>query len=74
MKTATVNELLKHFPKFSKRLEKGETIQITNRGKPFARLVPEKAATKTFVGATPVAYSLPDDLDDPVPVVWDAMK
>lgn len=74
MTTATVNELLKHFPKFSKQLEKGETIQITNRGKPFAKLVPEKSALKSFVGATPVAYALPDDLDDPVPVVWDATK
>jgi antitoxin (DNA-binding transcriptional repressor) of toxin-antitoxin stability system len=41
MKTATVSDLRNDFPRLSKWLEKGETIQLLKRGKPFARVVPE---------------------------------
>lgn len=74
MTTATIRDLRNHFSKLSKRLAKGETIQITNRGKVFARLVPERASAATFVGATPVKHQLPDDLDEPVGVSWKAVK
>jgi antitoxin (DNA-binding transcriptional repressor) of toxin-antitoxin stability system len=74
MKTATVRELRNEFSRLSKWLEKGETVQIVKRGKPFARVVPELKKAKTFLGACPGAVPLPPDIDDPVGVEWEAMK
>ena len=71
MKTATVRDLRNAFAKLSKWLDAGETVQIIKRGKPYARVMPEPKA-KTFVGACPSPYPLPDDLDDPPPVTWEA--
>ena len=71
MKTATIRDLRNEFARVSKWLEKGETVQIVKRGKPFARVIPEPRS-KSFLGATPSNVPLPDDLDDPVPVVWEA--
>jgi antitoxin (DNA-binding transcriptional repressor) of toxin-antitoxin stability system len=73
MKTATVRDLRNEFGRLSKWLEKGETVQIVKRGKPFARVVPEPMA-KTFVGACRSSVPLPDDLDDPVNVEWEAQR
>lgn len=74
MTTATVRDLRNHFSKLAKKLARGEVVQIISRGKPIARLVPERGAAKTFVGVTPVDYDLPEDLEAPVPVEWDAAK
>jgi antitoxin (DNA-binding transcriptional repressor) of toxin-antitoxin stability system len=73
MKTATVRDLRNEFGRLSKWLERGETVQIVKRGKPFARVVPEPTA-KTFVGACRSSVPLPDDLDDPVNVEWEAQR
>jgi antitoxin (DNA-binding transcriptional repressor) of toxin-antitoxin stability system len=73
MKTATVRDLRNEFGRLSKWLEKGETVQIVKRGRPFARVVPEPTA-RTFVGACRSSVSLPDDLDDPVNVEWEARR
>lgn len=71
MKTATVRDLRNEFRRISKWLEKGESVQVLKRGKPFARVVPEPTA-KTFVGACPSSVPLPRDLDEPVGVEWEA--
>jgi antitoxin (DNA-binding transcriptional repressor) of toxin-antitoxin stability system len=71
MKTATVRDLRNEFSRLSRWLEKGETVQIVRRGKPFARVVPEPAAG-TFVGACRSSVPLPDDLDEPANVEWEA--
>ena len=71
MKTATVRDLRNQFRRISKWLEKGETVQVLKRGKAFARVVPEPTA-KTFLGACRSAVPLPEDLDEPVNVSWDA--
>ena len=73
MKTATIRELRNEFARVSKWIEKGETVQIIKRGKPFARVVPEPKS-KTFLGACPSPFPLPPDIDDPVGVEWEAMK
>ncbi len=44
MKTATVRELRNHYADLLKRVEKGEEIVITRRGKSVARLIPEPPA------------------------------
>lgn len=74
MITATVRELRNNFSALSKKLEAGETVQILSRGKPIARLVPEAETRRSFVGSTPSAIPLPEDIDDPVDVEWEAMK
>lgn len=73
MKTASVRELRNQFSKVSKWLEAGETVQILKRGKPVARLTPEPQQ-KTFLGACPSPFPIPDDIDDPVDVEWEAAK
>ncbi|HVL68283.1 MAG TPA: hypothetical protein VM364_13555 [Vicinamibacterales bacterium] len=71
MKTATVRELRNGFRRISRWLEQGESVQVLRRGKPFARVVPEPRP-RTFVGACPTAAALPDGLDEPVGVEWEA--
>lgn len=73
MKTATVRELRNEFSRLSKWLAAGETVQITKRGKAFARVVPEHKP-KTFLGACPSPFALPPDIDEPLELEWEAMK
>ncbi len=40
MKTATVRDLRNRFPRLAAWIAEGEPVEITKRGKPFARLVP----------------------------------
>ena len=73
MKTATVRELRNGFARLSKWIDKGETVQIVKRGKPFARVVPEPVL-KTFFGAGAGTVQLPADIDEPVAVKWEAAQ
>lgn len=41
MKTATVRDLRNHYTGILKWISSGEVVQITQRGKPVARLIPE---------------------------------
>lgn len=73
MKTATVRDLRNNFSRLSKWLERGESIEIVKRGKPFAELTPKFAAKKkVLLGATPSSTPLPEDIDEPPPVTWNA--
>ena len=71
MKTATVRGLRNDFGQVSKWLAAGEIVQIFKRGKPFARVIPEPKSG-SFLGATPSSLPLPDDIDEPPPVTWEA--
>lgn len=71
MKTATVRDLRNRFQQISRWLEKGESVQVKKRGKPFARVVPEPPG-RTFVDACPSSHPLRADIDEPVGVAWDA--
>lgn len=42
MATVTVRDLRYDFPKVEELLRQGQEVQITKRGKPIARLVPEQ--------------------------------
>jgi prevent-host-death family protein len=74
MTTATVRDLRNHFSELSKKLAKGETVQILSRGKPIARLVPESQTLGTWVGAGKGTAVFPDDFDEPMNLPWDALK
>lgn len=73
MKTATVRDLRNEFGKLSRWLERGETVQIVKRGKPFARVVPE-GKPQSFFGAGAGTLKVPPDIDDPVEADWEAMR
>ena len=73
MKTATIRDLRNEFARVSKWLDQGETVQIVKRGKPFARVIPERK-TRSFLGACPGAKPLPLDIDDPLDMAWEAQK
>jgi antitoxin (DNA-binding transcriptional repressor) of toxin-antitoxin stability system len=72
MKTASVRDLRNDFGKVSKWLASGETVQIVKRGQPFARLIPE-SKSKTFLGSMEGTGTVPDDIDEPLGVEWEAM-
>jgi prevent-host-death family protein len=42
MKTATVADLRNHFPKIAAWLAAGEQVRVTRRGKPVAKIVPDR--------------------------------
>jgi prevent-host-death family protein len=42
MKTATVADLRNHFPKIASWLAAGEQVRVTRRGKPLAKIVPDR--------------------------------
>jgi antitoxin (DNA-binding transcriptional repressor) of toxin-antitoxin stability system len=73
MKTATIRDLRNEFARVSKWLEKGETVQIIKRGKPFARVVPEPKS-QSFLGCMAGTAGIPDDFDEPLDLEWEAMK
>ncbi|HMJ64266.1 MAG TPA: type II toxin-antitoxin system prevent-host-death family antitoxin [Candidatus Binatia bacterium] len=73
MKTATVRELRNDFSRISKWLSNGETVRILKRGKPFARVIPEQK-NGTWLGSMAGTGSVPDDLDEPLPVQWEAAR
>ena len=49
MKTATVRELRNHYADLLKRVQHGEEIAISQRGKIVARLVPDRPAPRKKV-------------------------
>jgi len=73
MKTATVRELRNDFARVSKWLQKGESVQIIKRGKPFARVIPE-ARSEGFLGRMEGTAKVPADFDEPLDLEWEAMK
>lgn len=72
MKTATIRDLRNDFGRLSKWLEKGETVQLLKRGKPFARVVPEPK--RKLLGCLAGSAKVPPDIDEPLGIEWDAMK
>jgi antitoxin (DNA-binding transcriptional repressor) of toxin-antitoxin stability system len=73
MKTATIRDLRNEFARLSKWIERGETVQLLKRGKPFARMVPEPKP-KSFLGCMKGTAKLAPDFDEPLNLEWDAMK
>jgi antitoxin (DNA-binding transcriptional repressor) of toxin-antitoxin stability system len=72
MKTVSVRELRNYFGKVAEWIDGGETVQILKRGRPFARLVPASKA-KSFLGCMEGTGIVPDDVEQPLGLEWDAM-
>jgi prevent-host-death family protein len=49
MKTATVADLRNNFHRISALIESGETVEITKRGRPFAKLSPAAQRKRKLV-------------------------
>ena len=49
MKTATVADLRNNFRRIAACIENGETVEITKRGQPFAKLSPMAARKRKLV-------------------------
>jgi prevent-host-death family protein len=49
MKTATVADLRNDFVRISSYIENGETVEITKRGRPFAKLSPAAQRRRKLV-------------------------
>lgn len=73
MQNVSVHEAKTHFSRLLKKIEAGEDIVITSRGKPVATLTgPPKKKKRILGDLEHVAhlYSLPDDFNDPMPEEW----
>ncbi len=72
METIGVRELQQHASAALRRVERGETIGVTDRGRLVAILAPASAATGAgalmAAGRVQPARRPPDDLPKPVPV------
>ena len=54
--------------------ETRETLVITKRGRPVARLVPVSAQHRDIVGSMKGSVTILGDIISPLDVEWDAMK
>jgi len=69
MKSVGTYEAKTHLPRLLSQVEKGESITITKRGKPIAKLVPADAAEKK--GMKQVIEEMLDYRDQHGPVLGD---
>ena len=53
---------------------KRNSVVITKRGKPYARLVPAEASKEPFVGCMQGTVQILDDLTKPIDIEWEALK
>ena len=75
MRTIPVAEAKAHFSELLKAVEQGEEVVITRRGRPVARISPQKPLTAaevlTPLWEDPIDIEVPDDkVAEPVPG-WD---
>jgi prevent-host-death family protein len=67
MPSVNIHEAETTFSQLLRRVASGEEIIISDAGKPVARLVPIGAAHKRHLGTDEGAFTVPDDLNDPLP-------
>jgi prevent-host-death family protein len=54
--------------------EKRETLIITKRGKPVARVIPEPEEAQPLFGSMKGTVTILGDIISPIDVEWEAMK
>jgi antitoxin (DNA-binding transcriptional repressor) of toxin-antitoxin stability system len=64
-----VEELSQNFPAYLQRVETGETLVLTQMGKPFAEIKPLAVVPNGLrpFGLAAGEFRVPDDFDDPLP-------
>jgi antitoxin (DNA-binding transcriptional repressor) of toxin-antitoxin stability system len=66
MKTATVADLRKQFARLSRWIEEGESIEITKRGRLFAKIVPASPVPKRHVSVPDFAARIQAEYPHPM--------
>jgi len=69
MKTATVRDLRLTFPKVEAWLASGETVTLTKRGRPIARIVPDTTPTGRKLVKTDFMRQLKETWGDRKPFI-----
>ncbi|MDQ3684142.1 MAG: type II toxin-antitoxin system prevent-host-death family antitoxin [Acidobacteriota bacterium] len=69
MTRVSVDEIKRDFPAYLQRVEAGETLVVTDAGKPVAEIKP---VISNFVALRPFGlcagdFVVPDDFDEPLP-------
>jgi antitoxin (DNA-binding transcriptional repressor) of toxin-antitoxin stability system len=64
MKTASVRDLRNSFARISRWLEAGETVEVTKRGRTFARIVPAMEGKKKTALKPDIMARLREDFGD----------
>jgi antitoxin (DNA-binding transcriptional repressor) of toxin-antitoxin stability system len=64
MKTASVRDLRNSFARISRWLEAGETVEVTKRGRAFARIVPAMESKKKRAPKPDITARLHADFGD----------
>ncbi len=69
MVLVTVDEIKRDLPAYLQRVEAGETLVITQAGKPVAEIKPvaSNAMTLRPFGLCAGDFIVPDDFDEPLP-------
>jgi antitoxin (DNA-binding transcriptional repressor) of toxin-antitoxin stability system len=64
MRTASVRDLRNSFARISRWLESGETVEVTKRGRAFARIVPAMKSKKKKTSKPDIIARLRADFGD----------
>ena len=67
MKEVNIHEAKTHLSRLLNRVASGEEIVISRAGKPIARLVPIVVPVARQLGRDLGVFTVPDDLDRPLP-------
>ena len=69
MNQVSIDEIKRDLPAFLQRVEAGETIVITQSGKPMAEIKPIAPSTggRRPAGLCAGEFEVPDDFDAPLP-------
>jgi len=72
MTEINVHEAKTHLSRYLKRAAKGETIVVCVRNKPYARIVPlpDAPGKRRPIGLDKGKFTVPDDINDPMPDWW----
>jgi len=68
MHQINIHEAKTHLSRYAKRVKAGETIELCDRNKPFARIVPipQEAAQPVRLGVAEGQAEIPDDFNAPL--------
>ena len=76
MKSVSVRELREGIGSLLDDVQRGEQVLVTRRGRPIARIIPERGLAEVAQSAYPLRGSvlhMADDFDEPITGLWEAL-
>lgn len=73
-RSVSVRELREQLGPLLEKVERGEQLVVTRRGKPIARIVSEPAASAETISRYPLrgsVVSMSEDFDEPLGGLWE---